>query len=86
MKAHKLKIKNDYLHNILIGNKKSEVRINDRDFQVGDTVRLYDLDKLGLSQKIYENDFPQAIYIISHIHSGFGMADNYVILSFKKLI
>lgn len=83
-KEHKLKIKHDYLENILIGKKKSEVRINDRDFQCGDIVYLYDYNKLGVTKKIESWDKADCFYKITHIHSGLGMAENYVVLSFKK--
>lgn len=84
MKEHKLKIKKDYLDNILSGKKKCEVRLNDRDFQVGDTVYLYDYESLGVTKEIKSYDKFSFIYKITHIHSGLGMADNYVILSFKR--
>ena len=84
MKEHKLKIKSDYLENIINGKKKSEVRLNDRDFQCGDIVYLYDYKKLGMDKEIKSYDKADAYYKITHIHSGLGMADNYVVLSFKK--
>ena len=37
---HELKIEKRWLDRILAGEKRAEVRINDRDFQVGDTVAL----------------------------------------------
>lgn len=82
---HKLKIKPDYLRNIKDKKKTCEIRLNDRDYQVGDTVCLYDYMKLGVTKNILSYDKPCAIYKISHIHSGLGMQDNYVVLSFKKV-
>lgn len=84
MTEHKLKIKPDYLENILNGKKKSEVRLNDRDFQCGDIVYLYDYSKLGFDKKIESYSKADFYYKITHIHSGLGMQDNYVALSFKK--
>lgn len=83
---HKLKIKTEHLYNIVWGKKTSEVRLNDRDYQVNDWVLLYDYDQLGTTKNIMPHDQYNASYKISHIHSGFGMQDNYVILSFKKVI
>ena len=40
MIIHKLKIKNEYLQNLLDGKKKAEVRYNDRDYQVGDLLEF----------------------------------------------
>jgi ASC-1-like (ASCH) protein len=84
MKEHKLKVKPDYLENICNGKKKSEVRLNDRDFQCGDIVYLYDYSKLQPDKEIKSYDKASCSYKITHIHSGLGMADNYVVLSFKK--
>lgn len=80
MKEHKLKIRSDYLFNIIARKKTSDVRFNDRDFQPGDEVLLYEIEADGQMAK-----FPVASYKISHIHSGLGMLGNYVVLSFKKV-
>lgn len=83
MKVHRIKIKKDYLDNIIAGKKRAEIRLNDRDYQVGDECLLYEYESLTLG-KIQEHNQPRACYTISHIHSGLGMADNYIVLSFKK--
>ena len=38
MKTHKLRIEQEYLEEIKSGNKKSEIRLNDRDYQKGDLI------------------------------------------------
>lgn len=40
MKHHELKIKTEYLDEILRGNKTFEIRLNDRNYKVGDMVTL----------------------------------------------
>lgn len=78
MKTHKIKIKEGYFDEILQGNKTCEIRFNDRDYQVDDTVVLCEVDNLNLptlrEQKIR----------ITHVLSGWGLKENYVALSFKK--
>ena len=37
---HDLKIDKEYLHNLLFGGKKSEIRYSDRDYQYGDILRF----------------------------------------------
>lgn len=78
-KTHKLKIEAHFLVGILAGKKKAEVRCNDRDYQVGDILELYKIDKYG---GIVRPDEPNVKAEITHIHSGLGMADNYVMMSF----
>jgi len=72
---HLLKIEEQYLRNLIDGRKKCEVRLNDRDYQVGDILSFYD-DDLNDSGD-YRN------FEITHIHSGVGLTDNYVCLSVK---
>ncbi len=43
MKHHKLKIKPEYLTEIFLGNKTFEIRLNDRDYKVGDEVTLTEI-------------------------------------------
>lgn len=43
-KLHKLKTVQPYYNDILFGRKRFEVRKNDRDFKVGDQLRLLEYD------------------------------------------
>lgn len=74
---HKLKIGQEYLDNLLSGKKKSEVRLNDRDYQVGDLLEFsyYSEKSLGLTFVYFR---------ITHIHSGLGLKENYVMLSVEQ--
>lgn len=71
---HKLKIEQQYLDNLISGRKKAEIRLNDRDYQVGDTLLFYD----------YGNEEDVRL-VITHIHSGLGMQPGYVVLSVEKV-
>lgn len=68
---HKLKIEPNYLFNLLDGRKKSEVRVNDRDYQKGDILEFVDSDGI----------YP---FEITHVHSGYGLREGYVLLSVKR--
>ncbi len=72
MITHKLKIGENYLENLKDGRKKAEVRLNDRDYQVGDWLEF--VDGAG-----------KAEFRITHIHSGLGLQDGYVILSIERV-
>lgn len=72
-KTHRLKIEQPYLDEILAGRKKSEIRFNDRDYQRGDLLELF---VLGSSDKY--------CFEITHIHSGLGMQEGYVVLSINS--
>jgi hypothetical protein len=72
MKTHKLKIEEQHLCALLSGAKKSEIRINDRAYQIN--------DKLALEGK---NEMH--VFVITHIHHGLGMQPYYVVLSLEIL-
>ncbi len=74
---HDLKIEQNYLDNLLAGIKKSEIRLNDRDYQRGDTLRF--------KQYPFSGPTIEHLFEITHIHSGLGLAQNYVVLSVKLL-
>jgi len=75
---HNLKISMEYYAHIKEGKKRFEVRYNDRDYQVGDVLRLQEIntktgyDKLGSS-----------CYIIIYVHTGLGMQEGYVVLGIE---
>jgi len=45
MAIHKLKVWSEYMDDLINGNKSFEVRLNDRNFQVGDTLILMEFNK-----------------------------------------
>lgn len=69
--VHKLKIEANYLSNLLEGKKKAEIRYNDRDYQPGDILEFWDHEKGTIH------------FRISHIHSGLGLQEGYVVLSLE---
>ena len=44
MKIHDLKLNNKYYRDVAIGVKNFEIRYNDRDYQVGDMLKLQEWD------------------------------------------
>lgn len=46
---HELKIHPEYFAEVVLGNKKSEVRLNDRNYRVGDVLLLCEWDKVSKS-------------------------------------
>jgi len=79
--VHKLKIKQEYLENLLSGKKKAEIRINDRDYQVGDVLSFekerFNLPVCGQTVSHF--------FLITHTHSGLGLEHGYVVLSVEKV-
>lgn len=50
IKLHNVKLLKEYFNSVACGDKKFEVRLNDRNYKVN--------DKLILNEVIYENDLP----------------------------
>ena len=73
---HDLKIEKEHLENLISGRKKAEIRLNDRDYQMWDILRF----KEYTHKEVIEHFFK-----ITHIHSGLGLADNYVALSVQDV-
>ena len=74
---HDLKIQKEYLDSLISGIKKVEIRLNDRDYQRGDILRFREYPFSGPTI--------EHLFEITHIHSGIGMAYNYVALSVKNV-
>ncbi len=79
-KRHELKIQSIHFNDLLRGRKAAEVRLNDRDYQVGDVLYLYEID---------ENDVSTGQGMsaqVSHIlHGGqFGIDKGWCVLSLSK--
>ena len=87
MKSHTLKIDPAVFADVLSGAKTFEIRFNDRDFQVGDTLRLLETEHDGADMKsgaplIYTGR--EVTKTVSHILTGYGLADGWCCLSFAR--
>lgn len=81
MKCHYLKIDPEHLEQVILGNKTSEIRFNDRNFQVGDLLFLRGYTEDG------EYMSSQAIMRITHILDDSNyMQPGFVMLSMKKFV
>lgn len=82
MKVHELKTVNPFFENVWSGLKDFEVRKNDRDFKVGDRVKLVEFGEA-------KNYTPRYILKdIKYILQGgqYGIADGYVVLGLKDVV
>lgn len=77
---HELKIKQCYLIHILEGRKTFEIRKNDRDFQVGDTIHFLPMEDENYDCYSVMSQIPE--YRINYVLSDFGgLQQNYVVLA-----
>ena len=85
MTTHLLKIDLEYLERLRSGEKKAEIRMNNRDFQAGDEIHFQILNQKWKTEGdprylIQLDDFQ-----ITHVlHFKEGLRKNFVMLSIKK--
>jgi len=79
MTIHNLKIKSQYFDAVKNGTKTFEIRYNDRDFKVGDTLILKEVDMMG---EFTGNEIHK---VVTYILPGpcYGLEDKFVIMSIK---
>lgn len=81
--THTIKLREDYIQPVLLGEKTFEVRENDRGYQKGDYVCFRAVSRQGvpLTAPILE----QATFQITYVHSGLGLKENYVVFGIKEV-
>ncbi|MBI6182416.1 DUF3850 domain-containing protein [Serratia proteamaculans] len=83
MKTHELKIQPEFLAAVKDGKKKAEFRFNDRNFAVGDLLRLSEIDYLQAHG--YCGRTGNHVYVqITHITDLAKWAPGYVMLSIER--
>ena len=80
-KMHDLKIEPKYLDDIRKGNKKFEVRLNDRDYKIGDFLYLYGRE-LTVSEAVKLFYIDSILVRVNYILEGgkHGIEENYVVM------
>lgn len=76
MRIHQLKIEKEYADAVYDGTKTFEVRLNDRDYRVGDLITFVVVEDNRSLGKTYE---------ITYVFNGgeYGLDKDYVVLSIK---
>lgn len=80
-KIHVLKIEDKYFKEVIAGTKTFEIRLNDRNYTVGDLIHFVNTDKKEF--KNYDNNLFEITYIFSK--SEFGLQNNYCVFSIRKI-
>lgn len=85
---HKLKLRKEFVQPVLEGKKTFEVRLNDRNYRVGDTLKFIPVEAVdGEKQEVKRISMPEIedmVFEITYILEGWGLQDNYVVFAFKN--
>jgi len=85
---HKLKLRKEFVQPVLEGKKNFEVRLNDRNYRVGDTLEFIPVEAVGgEKQEIKRISIPEIeniVFEITYVLEGWGLRDNYVVFAFKN--
>lgn len=83
MKIHELKLSLEFCEDVYNNRKTFEIRLNDRDYRVGDIIRFVPYDMVY--QKVSEHPIENVTYEIKYILSGWGIKDGYVVMSISPI-
>ena len=86
MTVHKLKLFPEYFDAVVNGIKTFEIRKNDRDYKVGDTLRLYEFDpeEEEFSRLPEKRTCNVAVtYILTHEDFPDGIPEDYCVMGIR---
>ena len=78
---HTIKLREDFVDAILNGDKTFEVRLNDRGYQKGDTVKFSVVTAFGFGFYHPVNDIE---FEITYVLSGWGLKEGYVAFAIRR--
>lgn len=83
MKIHELKVSDEFEEDLFMGVKTFEIRLNDREFQVGDILILKIYNMVTMEYKYPPLD--EFYYNVTYILTGekWGLKPNYCIMSIE---
>ena len=81
---HFLRIHPKYFKAVASGDKTAELRYNDRDFLVGDTITIQEYDLAIEGGYTGKEQYLEITHILTHKDFPQGLQPGYVLLSFKN--
>lgn len=81
---HKLKIRREFAETILSGDKKFEIRKNDRGYQKGDEIQFFVVEDQTGRTVFPPHKITKNTYRITYVLSGWGLYNGYVALGIEE--
>lgn len=79
---HEIKIQSKYYKKVLTGEKTFEIRFNDRNYAVGDILKLREIENNMYTGETID---VRIMYMLKHADFPEGIPDGYVVFSIEKL-
>lgn len=80
-RIHNLKCDPEPFAAVKAGDKTHEVRVNDRNYRVGDVLRLNEYDRGTL---LFSSDFWEGV--VTHVTTGYGLPHGLVVMSMRPIV
>lgn len=81
---HNLKLFSNFVEPILSGNKRFEIRENDRCFQKGDRVQFtVNTDEWAHNNKTMVSRLEHKVFEITYVISGWGLKNGFVVFGIQ---
>lgn len=89
MAIHELKTDPDVFTESMVGNKKWEIRFNDRNFQIGDTLKLletkYSSAEMAEGKPLIYTGRALEVVVLFMLESTYGLKDGWCLMSVEQL-
>lgn len=82
MKTHKIKLLLNFCDDVLSGDKRFEIRENDRGYQKGDRVVFQPYEP---SDPFVKHPISDKVYEITYVLNGWGLKDGYVVFGIREV-
>lgn len=78
---HIIKLREEFADAVVNGDKTFEVRLNDRGYQKGDTVKFRVVTEMGIE---FYHEINEMEFEITYVLNGWGLKDGYVAFAIKR--
>lgn len=89
MAIHELKTDPDAFTESMVGNKKWEIRLNDRNFQLGDTLWLWETkfsgDEMRKGKPLIYTGRKLEVVVLFILEGAYGLKDRWCVMSVEQL-
>lgn len=84
MKTHEIKLNIEFCDAVLNGEKKFEVRYNDRGYNTGDLIKFIPYDDNHIFSPC-THEISKRLYQITYILNGWGLKNGYVAFAIEEV-